>query len=105
MVTKERPMQHHFKGSVTATQNHDYLSHKFEVPEGATRLDIDFQYGPKRIGNYANLLTLSLFDPTTERGTGHRGQPTQRITVSASEATPGYMSGALQPGTWDIMVN
>ena len=98
-------MQHQVKGSVTATNNHDYLSHKFEVPEGATRLDIDFQYSPKRTGNYGNLLTLSLFDPSIERGTGHRGQPTQHITISASEATPGYTPGALQPGTWDVMVN
>ena len=52
-----------------------------------------------------NLLTLSVFDPDTERGTGHRQAPTQHVTISASEATPGYLPGGLAPGTWDVMIN
>ncbi len=96
----------HLQGTLTAADNHHYISHKFEVPQGTARLDIDFQYAPKRFGNLGNLLTLSLFDPDgTERGTGHRGQPTQHITLSASEATPGYQAGALPPGTWDVLIN
>ncbi len=93
------------QGTLTEQHNHEHISHAFTVPEGATRIDIDFQYEPKRTGNYGNLLTLSLFDPQGERGTGHRGQPTQHITLSTSDATPGYIPGPLQPGEWDIMVN
>ncbi len=95
----------HLQGTLTAADSHHYIAHKFEVPPGATRLDIDYQYQPKRIGSYGNLLTLSLFDPYSERGTGHRGQPTQHITLSASEATPGYVAGALPPGTWNVLIN
>ncbi len=93
------------KGKLTAADSHRYRSHHFVVPEGAARLDIDFHYNPKRVGKYGNLLTLSVFDPNIERGTGHRQEPNQHVTISASEATPGYLRGALPPGTWDAMIN
>jgi hypothetical protein len=51
------------------------------------------------------LLTLSLFDPERERGTGHRGQPTQQVTISENHATPGYLPGRLPAGEWRLMVN
>lgn len=98
-------MQFHIEGTLTLEDNHRHISHPFVVPEGATRIDIDFHYYPKRTARYGNLLTLSLFDPQRERGSGHRGQPTQHVTVSAGEATPGYLAGPLPPGTWDIMIN
>src|SRR5260221_3588253 len=93
------------EGKLTAQDSHRHISHAFTVPEGATRLDIDFQYAPKRVEKYGNLLTLSLFDPQRERGTGHRGKPDQHVTVSTAEATPGYIPGPLLPGAWDIMIN
>lgn len=98
-------MQFQLQGTLTAHDSHRYISHPFTVPQGTTRLDIDFQYSPKRTEKYGNLLTLSLFDPQGERGTGHRGQPTQHITLSTGEATPGYNAGPLPPGTWNIMIN
>jgi hypothetical protein len=98
-------MRYQMKGTLAADNSHQYIPHQFTVPEGATRLDIDFQYAPKRLGNYGNLLTLSLFDPNGERGTGHRGQPNQYITVGTGEATPGYIPGVMPAGTWDIMIN
>jgi hypothetical protein len=98
-------MQQHMQGTLTAADSHGYFSHRFEVPEGATRLDIDFRYSPKRVGKYGNLLTLSVFDPLGERGTAHRQEPNQHITLRASEATPGYLPRALEPGTWNLMIN
>ena len=53
-------MKHYMNGTLTAENSHHYLSHRFNVPQGATRLDIDFQYAPNRVGNFGNLLTLSL---------------------------------------------
>lgn len=94
-----------FDGALTEQHNHQHIDHFFSVPEGATRLHIDFEYAPKRIGRYGNLLTLSLFDPQRERGTGHRGQPTQQVTISRTEAIPGYHAGLLQPGEWNLMIN
>ncbi|MBA3874054.1 MAG: CehA/McbA family metallohydrolase [Anaerolineae bacterium] len=98
-------MQLHIEGTLTTQDNHRHISHNFVVPEGATKLDIDFEYAPNRTEKYGNLLTLSLFDPQTERGTGHRGQPKQHIMVSTAEASPGYLLGSLPAGTWDIMIN
>ncbi len=98
-------MQYHIEGTATENETHHYLSHAFTVPEGATRLDIDYEYSPKRAERYGNLMTLSLFDPNGDRGSGHRGQPTQHINISAGEATYGYYPGALQPGAWNLMIN
>lgn len=98
-------MQLQIDGTLTAQDSHRHISHPFTVPDGATRLDIDFQYSPKRTERYGNLLTLSLFDPQGERGTGHRGQPNQQVTVSTGKATPGYLPGPLPPGQWDVMIN
>jgi hypothetical protein len=98
-------MRYHIEGTATEAQNHHYLSHAFTIPEGTTRLDIDYEYSPKRAERYGNLMTLSLFDPHGHRGTGHRGQPTQHITLSAGEATPGYFPGVLPPGVWNLMIN
>jgi len=98
-------MQFQITGTLKAEDNHRHISHPFMIPEGATRLTIDFEYTPKRVEKYGNLLTLSLFDPEGERGTGHRGQPKQHIVLTASEATPGYLPGPLRPGRWDIVIN
>ena len=42
---------------------------------------------------------LSVYDPQSERGTGHRGTPKQHVTLGTGEATPGYLPGSLPPGT------
>ena len=98
-------MQLDIQNTVTELQNHQHLVHVFTVPEGTTRITLDFEYAPKRSGRYGNLLTLSVFDPQGERGTGHRGQPTQNVTISAADATPGYLPGPIPSGEWRVMVN
>jgi hypothetical protein len=98
-------MQLHLHGTLTEQDNHRHISHLFRVPEGAVKIDIEFEYAPKRAGQYGNLLTLSLFDPQRERGTGHRGQPNQQVSISPTAATPGYLPGVLPPGEWNVMVN
>lgn len=98
-------MKFHIHDELTTQDTHRYIVHPFIVPEGATRIEIDFTYAPKRAGRYANLLTLSLFDPEKERGTGHRGQPEQHVMVSKTEATPGYLPGSLPAGEWMLVVN
>ena len=92
-------------GILTERDNHGYISHPFEIPPGATRIDIDFTYAPEYTGQYGNFLTLSLFDPHEERGSGMRHQSNQHIFLSASDATPGFTAGALHPGKWNALVN
>src|SRR5687767_2419706 len=98
-------MSLHIENTVTSADSHRHITHEFTVLPGATRLNIDFAYSPKMAEKYGNLLTLSLFDPAQERGTGHRGYPEQHITLSASDSTPGYLPGPLPAGTWTLMVN
>jgi hypothetical protein len=105
LFEEKEPMQLDIQNTLTELQNHQHIVHPFTVPEGATRVSLDFEYAPKRTGRYGNLLTLSVFDPHGERGTGHRGQPTQHVTISAADATPGYLPGPIQPGEWRVMIN
>lgn len=93
------------EGTLTDQDSHRHISNPFTVPPGTTRVNLDFEYAPKRTTKHANLLTLSLFDPQRERGTGHRGQPNQHVTISTGEATPGYVPGPLPPGIWDVTIN
>jgi hypothetical protein len=94
-----------FQAQLTASDSHQHITHEFSVPEGATRIELDFLYAPHRVERYTNLLTLSLFDPQGERGTGHRGEATQHVVINEYEATPGYLAGPLPPGQWWVMVN
>lgn len=98
-------MQLHIQNQLTERDNHQHIVHAFSVPPGAARVSLSFEYEPKRSGHFGNLLTLSLFDPQRERGTGHRGQPVQHVTLSTADATPGYLPGPLPPGEWRVMIN
>ncbi|MBA3872826.1 MAG: CehA/McbA family metallohydrolase, partial [Anaerolineae bacterium] len=82
------------------------IYHSFEMPEGATRLTVEFSYSPKRFEGVAgdNNIGLGLFDPQGARGAAH-ARPNNDFTVSAIDATPGFVSGALQSGTWSVVMD
>ena len=74
----------------------------FEVPIDAGRLLLRFAYRPGTVGDFRNLLTLSLFDPRGFRGAGHRGESNQQINISSDVATPGFLPGPIDPGRWTV---
>ncbi len=96
--------------SIEATLTHQdakkHIAHPFTMPAGATRLDIGLHYSPRQVPGQRgkNLLSLSLFDPQGARGAGHNRHENV-ITLSAVEAAPGYLPGALQPGEWSVVVD
>jgi len=98
-------MDYHFEGYLTARDCKRYIPHEFTVPEGCERIDIDFRYTPQRAQGIKNLLTLTMFDPHGFRGARHRSGTTQHVTLSATEATPGYFAGPLPAGTWTVEVD
>jgi hypothetical protein len=104
-------MDYLFTGTLTDRDIKQHLPHPFEVPEGATELDLRFDYTPGKVPHGFNAIHLSLFDPQGSRGAGHRSgdvRPdgvTHTIRLDEISATPGYVAGPLVPGTWSIVID
>lgn len=89
-------------GALTSLDRQRRTVHEFTVPDGATRLRIEFRYGPGEVGGVRNLLTLALFDTRRFRGAAHRWRQDQLIVVDRAGATPGFLPGPIDPGRWRI---
>jgi len=87
----------------------------FEVPPGVTRLHVRYQVnrqlGGDKIGwQEGNIVDIGLFDPrgaeflTAQGFRGWSGTAHQEFTIAADEATPGYLPGPVQPGTWHVVL-
>lgn len=99
-------MKIHIEGTLDYRQQKQHLPYTFTMPEGATRLSIQFGYSPKVSAgqDFRNDLSLSLFDPQQARGARHNNQD-RNLTITAQHATPGYLPGALQPGVWTVWID
>ncbi|MCZ0988671.1 phosphoesterase [Streptomyces diastatochromogenes] len=86
----------------------DYVYVPVEVPPGTRELKVFYTYDKPAVppGTPGNALDIGLFD---QRGidTGFRGWSGGARTeffVRGDEATPGYLPGPLDPGTWHIVL-
>jgi hypothetical protein len=95
----------HFEDHLTARDCKRHIAHPIDVPADSAQIDIDFRYAPDGAHGVSNLLTLTLFDPSGFRGAGHRGGASQRVRISAAEATPGYLPGPLPAGRWIVQID
>ncbi|MBN1642241.1 MAG: PHP domain-containing protein [Anaerolineae bacterium] len=90
----------------------------FEVPAGASQLTVRYRYAPLSDREASDeegrapgcVVDLGLFDP---RGhafldapgfRGWSGGARSEATIGAATATPGYLPGALQAGTWHVLL-
>jgi predicted metal-dependent phosphoesterase TrpH len=87
----------------------------FEVPPGVARLRVRYQVShplsADKVGQQeGNIVDIGLFDP---RGAeflkakgfrGWSGSARREFAVAADEATPGYLPGPVQPGTWHVLL-
>ncbi len=81
-----------------------YVEVPFDVPRGATRIDLELKYDR---ANGENVVDLGLLEPgSLELGTkafrGWTGGERSSIFVSAKDATPGYWPGPIPPGQWKV---
>ncbi len=99
-------MLYQFSNTLTDIDSKKHLPFPFEVAEGTTRIEVCFDFSPKNNPGMPgdNNLSLSLFDPLGARGAGHC-RPDNNFTISAADATPGYVPGALPPGVWTLMID
>ena len=82
-----------------------------EVPAGVAELTVGYRYdqpaGPH--GLAANALDIGAFDPRGHQlgGSGFRGWSggaREGFSIGAGGATPGYLPGPVQPGTWHLLL-
>lgn len=101
------------EGHVTPAQEGSFLTLPFEMPEGAGRLDVRYEYSDA-IGSDphltdGNTVDIGLFDGRgiafMEAGfRGWSGSARSEFFVAPAAATPGYLPGPLTPGTWHIFL-
>jgi hypothetical protein len=86
-------------GELTGADHEHYREVPFDLPEGVTRLTIQFSYGGK---TERSVIDLGLSDP--ERFRGWSGGTRDHMTLSMEEATPGYLPGPLPAGRWHLIL-
>ncbi|MFG2291922.1 CehA/McbA family metallohydrolase [Streptomyces sp. NPDC048603] len=76
----------------------------FDVPAGVRRISVSSSFDPAKSpsipGTWSNMLDIGVFGPTGFRGWS--GGARRDFTLSASDATPGYLPGPVQPGKWSV---
>ncbi len=89
----------------------DFVYLPVEVPRGVREIAVSYSYDrpPVPPGTPGNALDLGVFDQrgTALRGPGFRGWSggfRTSFAISASEATPGYLPGPVEAGTWNIVL-
>ncbi len=82
-----------------------HISHHVDVPEGCNKLTVTLHFKPAELAGVRNMLTLTVFDPDGFRGAGHRGGNTHHVTITAGEATAGYLAGPLPAGAWTFQID
>ena len=110
-MSAERWSETVLEGFFAPGQAENYHNVPFEMPAGVRRLEVSYSYSDE-IGSDphltgGNTLDIGLFD---QRGADYPGKGFRGWTGSARhsffvtphDATPGYLPGPLEPGTWHI---
>ncbi|RSM75526.1 phosphoesterase [Kibdelosporangium aridum] len=76
-----------------------------EIPEGVREIEVVYRYDRPDVppGVRGNALDIGVFGPR-ERFRGWSGGARDRFVVNATEATPGYLPGPIEPGEWQIIL-
>lgn len=93
-------------GHLTASDHKAHVPLNFVVPAGTTQLVVRFTASPQRCAGafFDNLISLSLFGPAGPRGARHNN-PVWDFAISETAATPGYLPGKIEPGTWTLYLD
>jgi hypothetical protein len=83
-----------------------------EIPPGVRELEVVYSYDKPQVppGAKGNALDIGIFSAAgrelgNARGfRGWSGGFRDRFTISATDATPGYLPGPIEPGTWHVIL-
>lgn len=89
----------------------DFVYLPLEIPKGVQKIAVDYSYDKPAVppGVPANSCDIGIFDQNGTKlgGNGFRGWSggfRTSFEISASEATPGYVPGPINPGTWNVIL-
>ena len=90
----------------------DWYYLPIEVPKGVNQIDVVYSYDRPSVpsGVRGNACDIGMFGPEghdlgNQRGfRGWSGGFRDRFSISAAEATPGYIPGPIKPGTWHVIL-
>lgn len=92
-------------GELSGQDNQTYRMLPFDVPAGVTRITVQFDYSGRE---EKTTVDLGLLGPDGFRGQdgfrGWSGGTKKLFTVSATDATPSYLPGAIRPGRWQLLL-
>jgi hypothetical protein len=100
---------------VEPSQQGSYLRLPFTMPAGVEALSLRYEYARHRDSELTfgsavftareeiNIIDLGLIAPDGSQA-GASGSDKTEITLAATEATPGYRVGPLEPGQWHVLV-
>lgn len=93
------------EGLLTGSDHQTYRSLPFDVPDGTSRITVQFQYGGRE---EKTTVDLGLLGPDGFRGQdglrGWSGGNKGVFTVAVSDATPSYQPGPIRAGRWALLL-
>jgi len=106
-------LERHFDAEDRARDEFPLLP--FQVGSGVGRLHLSYEVSHALSADKAgweegNIVDIGLFDPrgaSFPGGRGFRGwsgTSKKKIAIGPTEATPGYLPGPIQPGTWHVLL-
>lgn len=98
-------MQYQFEGRLTARDCKRHIPHPFSLPANIHQITVRFRFTPHRVNEMNNMITLTVFDPSGWRGSGHRHGMEHVVQISAQAATPGYIPGQIKAGEWVVQLD
>lgn len=98
-------MQFNFSDTLTEVDVKRHIPHSFTMPAGATHLRVHLHFDPAAVGEFNNMVTLTIFDPAGFRGAGHRHGNDHVVEIDSARATVGYNAGSLPPGEWIVQMD
>ncbi|WP_269713842.1 CehA/McbA family metallohydrolase [Caulobacter sp. NIBR2454] len=87
------------RGELTGADHETYRKTAFDVPAGVTRVTVEVAATGKE---RRTVVDLGVMDG--ERFRGWSGGTRTRFTLSAEDATPGYLRGPIRPGRWTLLM-
>ncbi|RUL69428.1 CehA/McbA family metallohydrolase [Dyella choica] len=93
------------QGQIQPSENHSYHPVPFIVPANVTRITVEFDYTGRKDHT---TIDLGLLGPDGFRGQdgfrGWSGGSKKLFTLSATDATPSFLPGAIRPGPWTLLL-
>ncbi|MBW8745697.1 MAG: PHP domain-containing protein, partial [Sphingomonas sp.] len=83
-------------GEIRGADNQTYKEVPFDVPPGVERITVTLAYDKST----KTVIDLGRWDPHGFRGWS--GGSRDRFTLAPSDATPGYLAGAIPAGRWHV---